>query len=240
MKIILILILIFIFITSLLSLYLLVLLSKKPITKVALLISGNTRTFDEAQQNISDFIHHIEKKNNAVVHVFLCLDEETDNIRLPNVKTVRYDTTNISKGDDFTYQMHRWNLCYNSISNKNQYDWFIRTRPDIHLLEYDIDLKKLAKDNLHVRYRWTNIDNLELEKCSWKDRNKCPKGPINVVDDQFFIAHASIAKQVFSIEQGKHEYEVDSIKKQEHFFTYIVASHGIHTTPLKMKINIIR
>jgi len=240
MKITLILILIFIFVTSLLGLYLLVLLSKKSITKIALLISGNTRTLSKVQQNILDFIKHIEKKNNAVVDVFLCLDEKKDNIILPNVKKVRYDKTNINKGDDFTYQMHRWNLCYNFISNKNQYDWFIRTRPDLNLLEYDIDLKKLAKDSLHVRYRWTNMDNLELDKCSWKDRNKCPKGLINVFDDQFFIAHASIAKQVFAIEQGKHEYEVDSIKKQEHFFTYIVASHGINTTPLKIKTKITR
>jgi len=228
------LILILIFITSLLS------ITKKSITKVALLISGNSRTLSKVQHHILEFINHIEKKNNAVVHVYMCLDKKTDNIRLPNVKAVRYDTTNINKRDDFTYQMHRWNLCYNSISNKNQYDWFIRTRPDIHLLEYDIDFKKLAKDNLHVRYRWTNMDTLELEKCSWKDKNKCPKGPINVVDDQFFIAHASIAKQVFSIEQGKYDYEVDSIKKQEHFFTYIVASHGINTTPLKIKTKIMR
>ena len=228
---------ILIFMNCLLCLYL---FRQKTVTKVALLISGNTRSFNKAQQNIFDFINHIENKNNVVVHVFMCLDEKTDNIRLPNVKTVRYDTTNISKGDDFTYQMHRWNLCYNSISNKNEYDWFIRTRPDIHLLEYDIDFKKLAKDNLHVRYRWTSMDNLELEKCSWKDKNKCPKGPINVIDDQLFIAHTSIAKQVFAIEQGKHEYEVDSIKKQEHYFTYIVASHGINTTPLKLKIKIIR
>lgn len=39
--------------------------------------------------------------------------------------------------------------------------------------------------------------------------------------------------------QGKHEYEVDSIIKQEHFFTYIVELHGINTTQMKIKTTLL-
>lgn len=126
--------------------------------------------------------------------VYLCLSKPIDfKIKIPNVCGIRYDTTNIQKDEHYTYQMNRWNLCYESIPNKDKYDWFIRSRPDIKLLNYNISLSTMNKKKMYVRYRLSE-DDLDPNKCSWWTRTKkCINSNVNVVDDQFFIVHSKIA-----------------------------------------------
>ena len=214
--------------------------------RVALLLSGETRSFDMLQDDIRRYVNCIESSNNAIVDVYLCLGTECNfDIRVPNVRGIRYDKENIKKDTDYTYQMYRWNLCYNSVPKRRRYDWFIRSRPDMKLIRYDIDFKLLDKTKLHVRYRLSKNNKLNRDGCSWWTKSgECIESGVNVVDDQFFIVHSSIADKVFSINRGKEKVisrqTTENIKMQEDIFNEMLMSHGVDTENLLIKTKLIR
>lgn len=212
--------------------------------RVALLLSGETRSFKQLQTHISSYINNIEKTNNAIVDVYLCLSEQIDfKITIPDVCGIRYDTTNIQKDEHYTHQMNRWNLCYESIPNKHRYNWFIRSRPDIKLLNYKISLNTLNKNRMHVRYRLSKDEDLDPNKCSWwTSAKKCIKSNVNVVDDQFFVVHSKLADKVFSITRDDNYItrRDGNGKMQEDIFNEMLMSHGIETEPLSIETKLIR
>jgi hypothetical protein len=206
--------------------------------KIALLVSGNTRTLSRVQSNISKLVDDLENTNNADVDVYMCLDEQI-NHNIKNVVQQRYDKSNISKGAKYNNQMHRWNICFNSIYNINEYDWFIRTRPDLKIIDFNPHITLLDKQCIHVRFR-KSIDELSFKKSSIQHQ-ALPRSIINVVDDQFVIAHKSIAKDVFSITFGNKPIVRDDIDHwPEHIFTYMLNSHNIPFKPIELITHIIR
>lgn len=98
-----------------------------------------------------------------------------------------------------------------NIINVNLYDWFIKIRPDLELLE-DINLDKIKicdKNKINSRVRWyigehTNVKNgtsLKIdEDCCWTN-SYIYDNNINYIvpDDQIYFFHKTIAKKAFNI-----------------------------------------
>nr|QOI90539.1 hypothetical protein HWQ62_00408 [Pyramimonas orientalis virus] len=134
--------------------------------------------------------------------------------------------------------MMRYNLGFKSIPNPEQYEWFIRTRPDLIINDFDINLETLDKTSVHSRLR-KSIHTLHKYECSC---HFCQKTNIDIMDDQFFIVHRNIATKAFSTTRGNKPITFDKIKDNwnEHLITYMNMSHGIPIKKLKLNSHIVR
>lgn len=209
--------------------------AEKP--KVALLVSGQKRTIRRVEDNINKFIQSVESNNNVTVDVYLSLDFETD-CKITNVKNITVNNENIVRSEHFSHQMMRYNLGYNSIPNPEQYEWFIRTRPDLAINNFNTILETLDKSSVHARLR-KSVKKLQPHEWSYVHY---PITNIDVMDDQFFIVHKNVAKNAFSITRGTNPVTYDTHPQHmpECVMTYMFMSHGIPIKTLKVDCRIVR
>ena len=177
--------------------------------RILLIISSH-----EMSSEFKKYIKIIKKKliNNFIkeeVEIDICLINSNKEDELNNyddiLKNIKYKFN--SKNSK---QYEKIVDVINNI-NVNLYDWFIKIRPDLELLE-DINLDKIKicdKNKINSRVRWyigdhTNVKNgtsLKIdEDCCWTN-SYIYDNNINYIvpDDMIYFFHKAIAKKAFNI-----------------------------------------
>jgi len=213
-----------------------------PKTKIALIVSGQTRSFRKLFDNLAQFVATLEKINNADVDVHLFLDNHIELEELQSkvkISSICIEN-NMNKTESYSYQMHRLHSGYNKITDVNQYEWFVRTRPDVEIISFDTNILNLDKTKVHSRLRMSKQPILNKQN-SFPIASRHEKSNINVMDDQFFIFHKDIANKVVSLQRGDIEIEICKVALwAEHVLTYMVNSVGIQVEPLELTSKIWR
>jgi hypothetical protein len=130
----------------------------------------------------------------------------------------KYDFNNYSKHLSFKYKYINTKkqlskICDFITENKKHmnYDWYIKTRPDILILDYNIfDIKKFNKDAINARAReyegsykgkyacsvGGNGDHKNVKACFNNNKEKI------VLDDQIYIFHKNIKVDTMYLSKG--------------------------------------
>lgn len=233
------------------------------LTRVAVLISGGNSSA-EAMKSMA--VHLVEPllQQGVILDIFACLQQGIGSCEVPYtngfvehfwweddevqekegggsqeqdenaIKTVR------RRKAGFHVQFSRWEALYRATlaHRVNEYDWVIRSRPDLHFFAGCLPpVAAWNRNVLMVRARIYPPDSCpDPAMCSWTSTCHAKRF---VYDDQFFVLPSKLAGQVFTSKLGSEPAVGKKLGNwAEHQFTRILASHcvPVEVTPLRVRI----
>lgn len=196
---------------------------------VALLISGRSTDFEKNETNLIEFIRSLEKQG-CKVDTYISTDKHLS-INVPNVKLykVEQDLTNTA---EVNYEMDRVSRLYESVGNKNKYDWFIRIHPDSRIIEFAL-MTEWHTEKVSAKLRFSSDAEL-VDPHAFS--NEYPAyAKVNVADDRVFIVPKSIHDKVFRTVRGDYMYPTDpslAYYRSEYQFYNMLSSNGVEIHPI--------
>ena len=167
---------------------------------VAVLVSGQRRDFDS--ENLQEQV--LDKLPNA--DVFLCMDDNHNtNIENRSFVAQKFEPTQ----SGIHPQFERNEQCYNFMKTKGEYDFIVKTRPDMRYFDDALpSIDSWPDDAVQLRSRIVSEEGTKnCERSYWRVRGRT--GPdvrsFDMVDDQLFITPSSLADKVFTTSMGSAE-----------------------------------
>jgi len=166
---------------------------------VAILVSGQRRDFD--QENFQKQI--LNELPGA--DVFFCMDDNSNtNISNKSFRVDKFEPTRT----DIHPQFERSEQCYNFMKTKGNYDFIVKTRPDMHYLDNSLpSIDSWPNDAVQLRSRIVSEEGTKMCERSWwiPPTGAADVRSYDLVDDQLFICPISLADKVFATSMGSAE-----------------------------------
>lgn len=196
---------------------------------VALLISGRSTDFEKNEDNLIEFIRSLEKQG-CKVDTYISIDKHLST-NIPNVKLYKVEQE-LANTAEVNYEMDRVNRLYESVENKNKYDWFVRINPDSRIVEFAL-ITEWHTEKVSAKLRFSSDAEL-IDPHAFS--NEYPAyAKVNVADDRVYIVPKSIHDKVFRSVRGDYMYPTDpslAYYRPEYQFYNMLSSNGVEIHPI--------